>query len=159
MVVNNYNDIIMPMKSLFSFLRGSLIIGSLFMSISFFALPAMAATDPQAGIPNPKTSTTTTKPAATTCNKPNGVLLPNDCVDDLSFNQYLRKLLIQLIPLILFFAMIMIVYSGIQYMFSGFKPDQAGKAKQRIVGILIGVLFFLIISILIKQLSPELLIS
>jgi small-conductance mechanosensitive channel len=86
---------------------------------------------------------------------PNGVLV-NGCVQKLGFIEYLTALLTQVMPLVFFIALIMIIWSGVQYMLSGFNPGQAGKAKERIVGILFGVAFFLVVGLLINQLAPDL---
>jgi hypothetical protein len=86
---------------------------------------------------------------------PNGVLV-NGCVQEFGFIRYLTELLTQVMPLVFFIALIMIIWSGVQYMLSGFNPGQAGKAKERIVGILFGVAFFLVVGLLINQLAPDL---
>lgn len=73
----------------------------------------------------------------------------------LPFNQYLAELLTEQMPLILFVAVLMVVGSGVQYMLSGFSPEGAKQAKQRIVGILLGVAFLLLIQLLVKNITPS----
>ena len=76
-----------------------------------------------------------------TCNQP-------------TLQYYLDAFLSENLTLIMFIALIMIVASGIQYMLSGFSPEAAKLAKQRIIGILVGILFFLLIRLLLNQISP-----
>jgi glycerol uptake facilitator-like aquaporin len=80
----------------------------------------------------------------------NGVLV--DCTQP-NLLYYLDALLNENLTYIMFVAFIMIIASGVQYMLSGFAPDGAKKAKERIVGILIGVIFFLSIRLILNQIS------
>ena len=72
------------------------------------------------------------------------------------FAQYLEAFLAQNFSIVLFSAFIMVIFSGIEYMNSGFNPSLAGKAKTRIIGILTGLVFYLLINLIINQLSPDL---
>lgn len=108
--------------------------------------------------------TSTGSGGATSDTKPAGKIQPpiecrgvlvKTCPTNLSFGQYLELLLKELIPLILFLAMIMIAWAGVQYMLSGFKPENATKAKQRIVGIVVGAVFLMSIGVIINWVSPD----
>ena len=83
-----------------------------------------------------------------------GVLVPG-CVNNYDFKGYLVAFLTAQMPLLLFIAVLMVVASGVQYMLSGFTPDGAKKAKERISGILLGVIFLLLIRLLINNISPS----
>lgn len=85
-----------------------------------------------------------------------GVLV--DCIDpDWDFKQYLDHILKADMKYILLVAIIMIVFSGIQYMLSGTgSPDLQKKAKERIFTILLGVAFLLLAQALVGQLSSNL---
>jgi len=113
-----------------------------------FLAPGLAYADP------PTTSVT---PATSACAHP-GVLIK--CLDGVQgqgeFSKYIATLLKDNFPLLLFIAVVMIVASGIQYMLSGFTPDGAKQAKQRISGILIGIIFLLLIRLLANLLTPNL---
>lgn len=84
--------------------------------------------------------------------KAQGVLV-SGCTDSLTFSQYLTQILSEIMPFLLFIAMIMIAASGVQYMFGGLNPDQSKKAKQRIIGIVIGALFFFSINLILQQMA------
>lgn len=71
------------------------------------------------------------------------------------FEGYINTVLEKYFPFILFIAMIMIVYSGVQYMLSGFDPNAQKLAKQRILGILGGLIFYLLIQLILNQLVPD----
>ena len=86
-----------------------------------------------------------------------GVLVPGDCVNQsLSFPNYIETLLTQNFPLILFAAFLMVVFSGVQYMVSGATPEAQKSARQRILGILGGLVFYLFIKLILHQLSSTL---
>lgn len=51
-------------------------------------------------------------------------------------------------------AAVLIVASGVQYMLAMGKSDQQAKAKQRIVGVLVGIIFFTLIHAIIVLLNP-----
>ena len=75
--------------------------------------------------------------------------------NNIDFTTYLDAALDQLIPYIMIVALIMIVYSGFQYMVSGITGD-IKAAKTRIVGILGGVVFFFLIRLVLNQITPNL---
>jgi hypothetical protein len=70
-----------------------------------------------------------------------------------SFSDYLDAIMNEVLPFILFIALIMIVASGVQYMTSGFSPEAQKLAKQRIVGVLSGVIFLFLLQFVLSQLS------
>lgn len=86
-----------------------------------------------------------------------GVLVSGNCVNQtMSFPAYISKLLEQNFPLILFAAFLMVVFSGVQYMLSGAAPEGQKAARQRILGILGGLAFYLFIKLILHQLSSNL---
>lgn len=76
-------------------------------------------------------------------------------VHENNFEGYINAVLEKYFPFILFIAMIMIVFSGVQYMLSGFDPNAQKLAKQRILGILGGLIFYLLIQLILNQLLPK----
>jgi hypothetical protein len=80
---------------------------------------------------------------------------PDDC-NNVPFSLYFSTVLSSLFPYVLFIAFIMIVFSGIQYMTSGLSADNTKAAKQRIIGILSGVILFFLIRLIINQITPGL---
>lgn len=77
---------------------------------------------------------------------------PQSCIT-IPFDLYLGVLLTTLVPYILFVALIMIVFSGVQYMGSALSGDATKAAKQRIGSVLIGVIFFFLIRLILNQIS------
>ena len=86
--------------------------------------------------------------AAATCNtaageKP-GVLVdctnPND-----TFFQYLSKVLTQNNGYVIAIAVIIVVFSGVQYMLAFGNTSNQGKAKERIISVVIGIIFYTLI--------------
>jgi hypothetical protein len=73
--------------------------------------------------------------------------------DSVDFTTYLNTFLNQIIPYILLIAMIMIVFSGFQYMTSGLTGDTKA-ARSRIIGIITGVIFFFLIRLILNQVAP-----
>jgi len=74
------------------------------------------------------------------------------CTQD-GFQNYLNAFFHDNLAFIFLIALVMIVFSGVQYMNSGFSPDALKTARQRILGILGGVVFLLIIELLLNQLG------
>lgn len=85
-----------------------------------------------------------------------GVLVKCSNVD---FTTYLKELIDQVLPFVIFLAMVMVVFSGVQYMFGGLSAEQTKKAKARIWGVLGGVLFFLSIALILTLISSDLFLS
>lgn len=107
------------------------------------------------------TQSNPTQTSADTNPCPNeSVLLPGVCnVNNVSFEVYLKLILQKIIPYIIFLAMVMIVYSGVQYMLGGINAENTKKAKARIVGILVGIMFFIFIGFILRNLSGGLTIE
>ena len=78
-----------------------------------------------------------------------------DCSQDIDFYTYLNEFINQLVPYIMIIALIMITYSGFQYMMGGAAGDVA-SAKARITGILGGIIFFFLIRLILNQVAPGL---
>ena len=76
-------------------------------------------------------------------------------VEQPNFGCYINQFLLDIIPHVLTIAMIMIVFSGVQYMASGVTADGQKAAKQRIVGIVVGIMFFFAIRFILNQLSEN----
>jgi len=72
------------------------------------------------------------------------------------FNVYLSAVLDSLVPWIFTLAIVMIVFSGVQYMASAVGGGDTKAAKQRIVGSIIGVAFFFLIRLVLNQITPNL---
>ena len=78
----------------------------------------------------------------------------NTC-EDIPFEVYISALLSTLFPYVLFAALIMIVFSGVQYMSSALSgADGTKAAKTRIGAVLGGVIFFFLIRIIVNLVSP-----
>ena len=77
-----------------------------------------------------------------------------DCIEHLQFKTYLRIFLDENFPLVMFAAVAMVIVAGLQYMLSGFTPGEAAKAKLRIVGIITGIVFYLLIRLILNLLKP-----
>ncbi len=69
------------------------------------------------------------------------------------FTSYLNALINDNITLVMLVALAMIVYSGVQYMSSGFSASAQKDAKARIMGILTGVVFYLLIRLILSLLT------
>ena len=143
------------------------------LAISIFILVSLtgirtAYADPGSILPHTNTSISTAVDGCT----PSGVLIDlskisaadyghygltrdTNCIEKLTFKQYLQLFLDQNFWLIMFFALLMIIASGLQYMLSGFAADNVKQARTRIVGILSGVVFYLLIRLIINQLTPN----
>ena len=81
-----------------------------------------------------------------------GVLV-SGCTNNTTFPQYMDQIIRQISPLVLFVAVIAIAFSGVQYMFGGVSPEQSKKAKQRIIGIVIGGIVFASVSFILHQIA------
>lgn len=66
-----------------------------------------------------------------------------------TFPCYLELLLHDNIPYVLLAAIVLVIASGLQYMLAQGNPGEQGKAKQRIVGIIAGIVFYFLIQYLI----------
>lgn len=84
-----------------------------------------------------------------------GVLTSQVCPGE-SFSQYINRFLSENLDTILFIAMVMIAYSGVQYMSSGFSADAQKIAKQRIMGIIGGVIFYLLLTAIVSMVTANL---
>jgi len=54
---------------------------------------------------------------------------------------------------ILTFALIMIIFSGVQYMYSGISPDAQKGAKNRIIGIVTGIVILYLIQAILNSIT------
>ena len=79
------------------------------------------------------------------------------CVSDIGFAMYSKIFINQLIPLLLFAALILIIWSGVQYMTSGINAEAQKAAKVRIMGIVIGAIFFILSNLILNIVSPKIL--
>lgn len=77
-----------------------------------------------------------------------------DC-GNVGFTAYLSALWNQMVPYIMLIALVLIVFSGFQYMMSGVSGDTK-IAKTRIAGILGGIIFFFLIRLILNQIAPNL---
>ena len=72
------------------------------------------------------------------------------------FDEYIQAVLKENFKYVLFIAFLMVVYSGVQYMLSGIANAEAQKlAKQRILGILAGLVFYILMQFLINLMVPN----
>jgi hypothetical protein len=94
-----------------------------------------------------------TTPIPPFVSQPRGVLV--SC-EQPNFWSYINAIMAENFPIIMFIALAMIVFSGVQYMNSGFSPDGAKAAKQRIGGILAGVVFYILLQMILNQITPDL---
>ena len=76
-----------------------------------------------------------------------------DC-NKVSFSVYLAALLNSLVPYVLLIAIIAIVFSGLQYMLASAGAGDTKAAKQRVLGIISGVIFYFLIRLILNQLAP-----
>jgi len=76
-----------------------------------------------------------------------------DC-NNIPFQVYLSAIIQQIIPYILVIAMISIVAAGIQYMTSSVGSDTK-KARERIIGIITGIIFLFIVGLILNQIAPD----
>jgi hypothetical protein len=72
------------------------------------------------------------------------------------FGCYINAVLRDNMPYVILVAVILVVISGLQYMFAQGNPGEQGKAKQRIVGVLIGIIFYFLIAYLVPLISGQL---
>jgi hypothetical protein len=79
-----------------------------------------------------------------------GVLISGQAKD---FPCYLNLILTENMPYVILVAVLLVVVSGIQYMLAAGNAADQGKAKQRIVGTLIGIIFYTLIRYLIPLIS------
>lgn len=77
----------------------------------------------------------------------------SDCTK-IRFRTYVGLLMNAVMPIVLFIGMIMIVYSGLQYMQAGLTPEAQKIAKARIISVLAGVMFYFLIDLILAQISP-----
>lgn len=75
--------------------------------------------------------------------------------NDIGFYTYLAAIYNQILPYVMIIALIMITFSGFQYMMGGVAGDVAA-AKVRIAGVLGGIIFFFLIRLILNQLAPNL---
>jgi hypothetical protein len=70
-----------------------------------------------------------------------------------NFSCYISLLLKQNMPYVILVAVVLVVISGVQYMLAMGNSSEQGKAKQRIVGTLIGIIFYTLISYILPLIS------
>ncbi len=84
-----------------------------------------------------------------------GVLV--DCIPpNVSFFEYIGLVMKENTALLIAAAVILVVFSGVQYMLALGSTAGQGAAKQRIVGIVVGIIFFTLIRFILSILSPSL---
>lgn len=81
-----------------------------------------------------------------------GVLIAHQ-VKTGGFPCYVSELLKQNMPIVMIIAVVIIVASGIQYMAAMGNPSAQGAAKQRILGVLGGVIFYFLIRYLVPLIA------
>jgi hypothetical protein len=69
------------------------------------------------------------------------------------FNCYVYTLLNENMPYVMIIAIVLIIFSGVQYMFAAGTPTAQGTAKQRVFGILGGLLFYFLIRYILKLIA------
>jgi hypothetical protein len=90
--------------------------------------------------------------ATTTCTT-SGVLVK--CVPSGGFISYANEVLAENGSYIYYAALVMVVFSGIQYMTSGFSPEASKQAKGRIIGIISGLIFFILLGNILRLISAS----
>ena len=78
--------------------------------------------------------------------------IPNSVAPNV-FSCYVSSLLSQNMPYVLLIAVVLVVVSGVQYMMAMGAAAEQTKAKQRIVGLLSGVIFYVLIRYLVPLLA------
>lgn len=68
-------------------------------------------------------------------------------------NCYLSYLLKENMPYVMFIALVLIVWSGIEYMLAGAGWAQQAKAKERIIGIITGIVCYFLITYFVSLLT------
>lgn len=68
-------------------------------------------------------------------------------------NCYLSYLLKENMPYVMFIALVLIVWSGIEYMLAGAGWAQQAKAKERITGIITGIICYFLITYFVSLLT------
>jgi len=84
-----------------------------------------------------------------------GVLVGTVCPTD-NFFQYIAKVLNENNGYIIAIAVIIVVFSGVQYMLAMGNTSNQGKAKERIVGVVIGIIFLTLVRFLLTILADNL---
>lgn len=69
------------------------------------------------------------------------------------FDCYLNALLTQNMPYVILIALVLIIWSGIEYMLGGLSGGAPGKAKERIIAVLSGVAFYFLITYILNLLT------
>ena len=129
--------------------------------------PALKTGTDAAAVPKPTTPATVNAPDSsgncklvlvtinvTDPSKPNYISGVTDCAN-IGFYPYLNAAVDQLVPYIMIVALVMITYSGFQYMMGGAAGD-VKSARARITGILGGIIFFFLIRLILNQVAPGL---
>ena len=96
----------------------------------------------------------TSNPTCSVATRP-GVLVSNACPTD-NFFQYIAKVLNQNNGYIIAVAVIIVVFSGLQYMLAMGNSSSQGKAKERIIGVVIGIVFLTLIRFILTILADNL---
>jgi hypothetical protein len=91
--------------------------------------------------------------AACTADQKEGVLAK--CIPkDATFFQYVSIVLRDNTPYIVAAAVVIVVFSGVQYAAAMGTTGEQSKAKERIIGVVIGIIFFTLIRFILTLLSP-----
>lgn len=70
----------------------------------------------------------------------NGVLVKGTVPNN--FEDYITAFYAATMPIIITIAVLMIIYSGVQYIAGGVSPESGKAAKERITNIIIGLIFY-----------------
>lgn len=76
-----------------------------------------------------------------------------------NLSDYLAAFFSDSLPYVLTICIVMVTASGVQYMLSGFSPDGNKKAKQRILGILGGLIFYFFITYLVSLIGNQIIVT
>jgi len=87
---------------------------------------------------------------------PNTGVLVKKTFSSGGYRCYLYALLSQNMPLVILVAVVLVVYSGVEYMSAMGNATQQGKAKTRILAILGGVVFYFLIEYITRLLANNL---
>lgn len=78
-----------------------------------------------------------------------GAELPSD------FQGYVKGIIEHFMPVVVFAAVILIIWSGVEYMISGDDAGRAKKAKERIVAVVGGLIFFVLMKYILWAMSSD----
>lgn len=69
--------------------------------------------------------------------------------------EYITALLGKLLPIIAGLALLMVIYAGYLYMTSQGNPETTGRAKDILVGVIVGLILLFLTSVILNQIGVK----